>query len=106
MGHVQPSLTQPPSRVRYGVLAFVGSLALLAYLDRICIMRVKEDIGRDLGLDDVQMGLVFSAFLLGYALLEVPAGWLGDFWGARRVLAGIVLFWSLFTALTGAIWPF
>ncbi len=53
-----------------------------------------------LGLSQVQMGQVFSAFVLGYALFQVPGGWLGDRWGARRVLALAVMWWSLFTALT------
>ena len=74
--------------------------------DRICVMRVKEHIQGDLHLDDTQMGFVFSAFMLGYALFEVPGGWLGDRWGPRRVLTAIVLGWSLFTALTGCIYPF
>jgi MFS family permease len=95
-----------PTRVRFGVLGFACSLSLLTYLDRICIMRVKPDIQRDLGLSDVQVGFVFSAFLLGYALFEVPSGWMGDVWGSRRVLTRIVLWWSLFTALTGAVWSF
>jgi MFS family permease len=107
MGDSEATLSKAsPSRVRFGVLGFVGSLALLAYLDRVCIMRVKEEMHTDLGIDDAQMGLVFSAFLIGYALFEVPAGWLGDAWGSRRVLTAIVLFWSLFTALTGCVWPF
>jgi MFS family permease len=94
------------TRVRYGVLGFASSLALITYLDRVCIMRAKENIQTDLGLDDPQMGLIFSAFLLGYALFEVPGGWMGDVWGPRRVLTRIVLWWSLFTALTGCVWPF
>jgi MFS family permease len=92
-----------PSRVRFIVLAFACSLSLITYLDRICIMRVKPDIGASLGLDDPQMGWVFSAFLVGYGLFEVPGGWMGDVWGARRVLMRIVLWWSLFTALTGSV---
>jgi ACS family glucarate transporter-like MFS transporter len=95
-----------PSRARFGVLAFACSLALLTYLDRICIMQAKESIGSDLGLSDSDMGLVFSAFLVGYLLLEVPGGWLGDRFGSRRALVGMVLCWSLFTALTGCVWPF
>jgi MFS family permease len=52
------------------------------------------------------MGYVFSAFFLGYALFEVPAGLMGDKWGSRAVLTRIVLLWSVFTALTGAMWQF
>ncbi len=95
-----------PSRARYGVLGFACSLALLTYLDRICIMQAKESIRLDLGFSDKEMGLIFAAFMVGYLLLEVPGGWMGDRWGSRRVLAIIVLAWSLFTALTGCIWPF
>jgi len=95
-----------PSRARYGVLGFACSLALLTYLDRICIMQAKDSIRADLGLSEEDMGLVFGAFLLGYLLLEMPGGWLGDRWGPRRVLTGMVLCWSLFTALTGCVWSF
>src|SRR5271166_263333 len=86
-----------PSRVRFSVLAFACTLSLLTYLDRVCIMRARPDIQRDLG---------FSAFLLGYLIFEVPGGLMGDWWGPRRVLARIVLWWSLFTTLTGCVWAF
>src|SRR5208337_3287256 len=92
-----------PSKARFGVLAFLCSLSLLTYLDRVCIMRAGEAIQADLGLTKIEMGLVFSTFLLGYALFEVPGGWMGDRWGSRRVIAGIVLWWSAFTALTGFV---
>src|SRR5436305_4922214 len=95
-----------PSRVRLVVLAFACTLSLITYLDRVCIMRVQDDIKSHLGLSPEQMGLVFSAFLLGYAMFEVPGGWMGDRWGSRRVLTRIVLWWSLFTALTGSVWYF
>jgi MFS transporter, ACS family, glucarate transporter len=101
-----PPTSPRPSRARYGVLGFACSLALLTYLDRICIMQAKESIRVELGFSDKEMGLIFSAFLVGYLLLEVPGGWMGDRWGSRRVLAGIVLVWSLFTTLTGCVWPF
>ncbi len=95
-----------PTRARYGVLGFACSLALLTYLDRICIMQARQSIRDDLGFRETDMGLIFAAFMVGYLLLEVPGGWMGDRWGSRRVVAGIVLAWSLFTALTGCIWPF
>jgi MFS family permease len=95
-----------PTRVRFVVLAFVCTLALITYLDRVCIMRVQGPMKEELHLDDIQMGWVFSAFLFGYALFEIPGGWMGDVWGARRVLGRIVLWWSAFTALTGCVWYF
>ena len=82
-------------------MAFV--LAIITYLDRVCISIAADFIRADLGLSLSQMGIVFSAFTLAYSLFEIPSGWLGDRIGARRVLARIVLWWSVFTMLTGAI---
>src|SRR5262245_14735066 len=95
-----------PTRVRLGVLLFISTLSLITYLDRICIARVAPDICHDLKLSDEDMGLVFGAFALGYGLFEVPGGWFGDRWGSRRVLVRIVVWWSVFTALTGCVWAF
>src|SRR5215475_10629341 len=49
-----------------------------------------------------QKAWVFSAFTIAYAAFEIPSGWLGDRFGARLALTRIVLWWSAFTALTGA----
>jgi MFS transporter, ACS family, glucarate transporter len=82
-------------------MAFV--LAIITYLDRVCISIAAPYIVRDLGLTMLQMGTAFSAFTLAYSLFEVPSGWLGDRIGARRVLARIVVWWSVFTMLTGLV---
>jgi ACS family glucarate transporter-like MFS transporter len=95
-----------PTVVRYGVLAWVCSLSMLTYIDRVCIKTVSGDIQSELALTTEQMGWVFSVFGLAYALFEVPSGWLGDRRGPRLVLCRIVLWWSLFTALTGCVWRF
>ena len=94
------------SRVRFRVLALISSLSVLTYLDRICIQTVKNDVKGDLGLTDVEIGFVFSAFMVGYAIFEIPVGWLSDIFGARKIILRIVLWWSLFTALTGAVFNF
>src|SRR4026207_341313 len=91
-----------PSRVRYRVLRMAFFLAIVTYLDRVCISIATPFIMQDLGLTFVQMSTVFGAFTLAYSLLEVPSGWLGDVIGPRRVLTRIVLWWSAFTMLTGA----
>ena len=90
------------SRVRYRVLWMAFLLALVTFLDRVCISIAAPYMMQDLGLTMVQMSLVFSAFTLAYSLFEVPSGWLGDVIGPRRVLTRIVLWWSAFTMLTGA----
>ncbi|MEM9338169.1 MAG: MFS transporter [Bacteroidota bacterium] len=82
---------------------FAGSffITLILYIDRVCISSAKESIATDLGLTDTQMGWVLASFALGYALFQVPGGALGDKYGVRKVMTGIMLLWSLFTALTG-----
>jgi MFS transporter, ACS family, glucarate transporter len=99
-----PSVLLRPTRARYWVIVFAVSLAIIQYIDRVCISQAAPFISRDLHLDKGQMGWVFSAFTLAYALFEIPAGYLGDRIGPRKVLLRIVLWWSLFTAVTGWAW--
>jgi MFS family permease len=91
-----------PTRARLRVLAFAFLLAVVTYLDRICISAAAPFMMEDLHLTVLQMSAVFSAFTLAYSIFEVPSGWLGDTRGPRRVLTRIVLWWSGFTMLTGA----
>ena len=90
------------SRVRSRVLGFAFALAVITYLDRICISAAAPFIMDELHITVVQMSLVFGAFTLAYSIFEVPSGWLGDVYGPRRVLTRIALWWSAFTMLTGA----
>jgi MFS family permease len=78
-------------------------LAAITYLDRVAISVLAPGIMRDLGLSTVQMGYVFSAFTLAYAAFEIPTAWWADRAGSRGVLTRIVIWWSCFTALTGAV---
>ncbi|WP_447980596.1 MFS transporter [Candidatus Nitrospira bockiana] len=89
-----------PSRVRWRIAALLFAISVVTYIDRVNISVTARQMMPALGLTDVQMGHVFSAFFLGYALFQIPGGWLGDRWGPRRVLSGAVIWWSLFTALT------
>ena len=91
-----------PTRARFRVVAFCVALAVVTYLDRACIGILSGDIRHDLGLSMQQMGFVFSAFTLAYAIFEIPSAWWGERIGARLVLARIVLWWSGFTMLTAA----
>jgi ACS family glucarate transporter-like MFS transporter len=104
MTTASPALAKP-TRVRYSVLGFACSLSMITYLDRVCFGTVAPYIQEEFSLSDTQKGMLFSAFALAYAAFEVPSGWLGDMYGARRTLIRIVLWWSFFTALTGLIFP-
>lgn len=88
------------------MLGFVIVLAIITYIDRVCISQAAPSIRKDLGFSETQMGWVFSAFALSYALFEVPGGWMGDRYGPRSVLMKVVVMWSIFTAATGAAWNF
>jgi ACS family glucarate transporter-like MFS transporter len=94
------------SGVRSRVLAMTVVLAFLTYMDRVCISVTAPAITRDLRLTTIQMGFVFSAFTAAYALFEIPTGWWADRIGSRRVLTRIVVWWSVFTGLTGVAWNF
>jgi sugar phosphate permease len=87
---------------RYRLLVFLFFLTLITYLDRVCISLVGVRMKTEFNLSNEQFGLVQGAFALAYALFEIPSGALGDRIGQRAVLIRIVLWWSLFTALTGA----
>jgi ACS family glucarate transporter-like MFS transporter len=89
------------THVRHKVLAMTMALGAITYLDRVSISVARPYIARDLNLSPAQMGYVFSAFYLAYALFEIPTGWWGDRVGTRRVLTRIVCWWSAFTVLTG-----
>src|SRR2546422_11503128 len=93
-----------PTRTRYWVIVFAVTLAVITYIDRVCISQAARSITKDLGLTPVEMGYAFSAFAWAYALFEIPGGWLGDWMGARKVLMRVVIMWSAFTALTGYAW--
>ena len=97
---------QPATKQRYWVIVFAVTLAILAYIDRVAISYAAPLISSDLGLSRSEMGAIFSAFALAYALFEIPGGWLGDRMGPRRVLLRITVWWSVFTAVTGGMWSF
>lgn len=90
-------------RGRHLVIGAVFVLSLITYIDRAIISTAKGSMAADLDLSDQSMGAVFSAFALGYALAQIPAGWFADRFGPRLALAALVALWSILTALTGAM---
>jgi len=79
------------THVRWVVLGLIFLLSTITYLDRVNISIAARYITSEYGLTDVQMGKVFSAFILAYGLFQVPGGWLGDRFGPRVVLTCAVL---------------
>ena len=99
-----PATNSKPTHARNLVIAFAITLAVIQYIDRVCISEVAPAITKEFGLSKEQMGWVFGAFTLSYALFEIPVGYLGDTIGPRRVLVRVVLWWSFFTMATGFVW--
>src|SRR5258708_776900 len=89
---------------KYIVVLALFALSMITYVDRVCISAAKDPIAAEMHLSDTAMGLVFSAFALGYAVAQIPSGWLADRVGPRLALTFVVTLWSALTALTGAAW--
>ncbi len=87
---------------RWFVLFLISLMYLVTYLDRANISTVAPVIAKEFDIGKIEMGFIFSAFVWSYALFQIPGGWLGDRFGPRRMLTGIVAYWSVMTALTAA----
>lgn len=104
-GNSTPNAARP-THIRHVVVALTASMAVFLYLDRFCLSFTERFMKEELGLTDRQTGWLLSAVLWTYALAQVPAGWLCDRYGARRMLTAYILLWSLFTGLIGLGWSF
>ncbi len=91
------------SHVRQFLVFWLFILSAVSYLDRVNISIAGGALADAYHLTDVQLGKVFSAMLVGYAIFQTVAGRLADRYGARRVLTAGVIWWGVFTALTGLV---
>ena len=103
-GSVATSRSVGPTRVRHVVLALTVAAYMITYMDRVVIASAAPTIRQELGFSMLTMGAILSAFRWGYALFQIPGGWLGDRIGPRRALALIVTWWSVFTSATALTW--
>jgi MFS transporter, ACS family, glucarate transporter len=99
----QPFVSQRTGSVRWLIASLVGVFAFVSYIERMNISVAAELMMPDVGLSKIAMGQVFSSFLWGYAIFQVPAGRLGDVIGPRVTLALAALLWGLTTVLTGLL---
>jgi ACS family glucarate transporter-like MFS transporter len=91
------------SHVRWFLVFWLFILSAVSYLDRVNISIAGGSIAEAYHLSDVQLGKVFSAMLVGYALFQTVGGRLADRFGPRRVLTAGVMWWGIFTALTAMV---
>ena len=86
---------------KHWFLFLLAILSVLTYLDRNAISIAGIDMTRELGFSEVQFGWILAAFTISYGLFEIPTGLMGDRFGEKKTLARIVIWWSVFTSLTG-----
>jgi len=91
------------TRVRFLLAFWLFVLSGVSFLDRTNISIAGIQISKEYGLGNQRLGWIFSAFLIGYALFQIPAGWLAARYGPRRVITIGVLWWGVATALTALL---
>ncbi|HTR36707.1 MAG TPA: MFS transporter [Bryobacteraceae bacterium] len=104
-GSVSPAADAPaarPTKTRWLILFLISLMYLICYMDRSNISVAQPEIAKAFGLNKSSMALVLSAFTWSYALGQIPAGWLGDRLGPKKVLTAIMSWWSIAAMLTGA----
>ena len=94
--------TARPTKIRWWMLSLFSLMYLISYLDRGIISVAQPEIRAQFGLSLSDMGLVLAAFTWAYAFGQVPAGWLGDRFGPRKVLTALLAFTSAAALMTGA----
>lgn len=95
--------TPHQTNVRWLLVTWIFVLSAVAFLDRVNISIAGSVIAREYDLTNVQLGYIFSAFLVGYAVFQTPGGWLADRLGPRWVIGLAVIWWGVFTVLTASI---
>jgi len=89
--------------IRWMILAMLFGFSFVSYVERVNISVAAELMMPALSLTKTEMGQIFTSFLLGYAIFQVPAGFLGDRIGPRLTLFGAALGWGITTILTGLV---
>ena len=90
-----------PTRVRHTILGLVVLVYFITYLDRVLLSNALPVIQKEFGFDLVTLGLIQSCYQWAYALFQIPGGWFGDRAGPRIAMASVVVWWSVFTFITG-----
>ena len=91
--------------VRWALVAWLFVISAIGYLDRVNISIAGQSIEKEFHLNNVELGWIFSAFVLGYALFQAPGGSIADRMGPRLVLTMGVIWWGIFTSLITVFTP-
>ncbi|MFG6468838.1 MFS transporter [Roseateles sp. BYS87W] len=94
------------TKKRFAILAMLFVVTTINYADRATLSIAGPALSKELGIDSVAMGYIFSAFGWSYVLAQLPGGWLLDRFGSKRVYAASIFLWSVFTLAQGGITVF
>ena len=97
-------MTELPRKTSVVAFVLLYIAYCISYVDRAAISLALAQIGKDFNLQAADLGIVISAFFLGYAAMQVPGGWLSDRFGSKYVVIVTIVMWSLFTAFTSLAW--
>ncbi|MGY5956789.1 MFS transporter [Kosakonia sp. BK9b] len=98
-----PGQTGVVGRLRWGIILILLLAAIVNYLDRANLSIANTTIAAEFGFSQTEMGLLLSAFLWPYALANLPAGWLVDKFGPKRIFSAALCLWSGFTVLAAFV---
>ena len=96
----------PIGRVRYSIVGVLFAITIVNYADRSILAITAPVLSKDLGINPLELGIVFSAFGWAYVLAQLPGGWLLDRFGTKRVYLASITLWSIFTAAQGSVAAF
>ncbi|QDV34661.1 MFS transporter [Tautonia plasticadhaerens] len=91
----------PPTSVRWRIVGLLMLMSFVNYFNRISMPVAGDRIMREYPIDEVRMGLVYSALLVAYTAFMVPGGWFSDRVGGRVALATVGLGTAAFCVLSG-----
>jgi len=94
-------MTTKPTRVRHRILGLTVLVYFITYLDRVLISNAMPVIQKQFGFSLETVGIIMSCYAWAYALFQIPGGWFGDRMGPRIALASVVIWWSVFTFISG-----
>lgn len=94
----QDNYNHPFIPIRWRIIGCIFLISTVAYLDRVNLSVSGRSIVNEFHLDDLRLGWMLSAFVIGYAAFQIPAGWLADRFGARNILLAGVIWWGMLTS--------
>src|SRR6516162_2971396 len=89
------------NHVRYWIVFILFFASSINYADRATLSITKTTLSNDLRLNSVWMGYLFSAWAWSYVVAQIPAGWLLDRFGSKRVYGWAIFLWSFLVFLMG-----